>query len=332
MALIKTSLNGPWTLHRPATGETYPATVPGVVQTDLLAAGVIERPYYRDNEQKYAWVGREDWVYAREFDLPAETFGRRRHVLVCEGLDTFAVITLNGVSFGETENMFRRYEFDVTGALRAGRNELTVAFASPQRKADEIAGALPFPIPCTEYSLTGKVTHRNLIRKCQCHGGWDWGPSFLTSGIWKDIYLASYDDLKIDYVKPVQCHDGGRVLVRTTVYVDVGAGRSLRSARGVGRAGGGYAGGTCRREGRGRGRACLGTARAVVAPRLRPADAARAAGDDRGGRAAGGGGDDPAGSAPGRTRARAGRRRGEFLFQDQRHPDLPQGLRLDPAG
>ena len=74
--------------------------MPGVVQTDLLAAGVIERPYYRDNESKYAWVGREDWVYAREFDLPAEVLAHRRHVLVCEGLDTFAEVTLNGVSLG----------------------------------------------------------------------------------------------------------------------------------------------------------------------------------------------------------------------------------------
>ena len=88
--MIKTSLNGPWTLHRPATGETYPATVPGVVQTDLLAAGVIERPYFRDNERKYAWVGREDWAYTREFDLPAEVLAHRRHVLASEGLDTFA--------------------------------------------------------------------------------------------------------------------------------------------------------------------------------------------------------------------------------------------------
>ena len=136
--MITTSLNGPWTLHRTATRETYPATVPGVVQTDLIAAGVIERPYYRDNERKYAWVGREDWVYTREFDLPAEVLAHRRHVLASEGLDTFADVTLNGVSLGGTANMFRRYEFDVTDVLHEGRNEIRVAFASPQRKADEI--------------------------------------------------------------------------------------------------------------------------------------------------------------------------------------------------
>ncbi len=219
--MTRTSLNGVWALHRPKTGETYPATVPGVVHTDLLAAGQIEYPYYRDNERKYAWVGREDWVYSRGFEIPAQVLQHRRHSLVCEGLDTFAAVTLNGVRLGETENMFRRYEYDVTGVLREGKNDLTVSFASPQLKAAEIARTLPFAIPCTELGITGDVTHRNLIRKCQCHGGWDWGPSFLTSGIWKDIYLVSYDDLRIDYVKPVQFHDGDMVQVRTTIYLDV---------------------------------------------------------------------------------------------------------------
>ena len=45
------SLNGPWTLD--ITGSAFmavPADVPGSVYHDLLTAGRIPDPFYRDNE------------------------------------------------------------------------------------------------------------------------------------------------------------------------------------------------------------------------------------------------------------------------------------------
>ncbi|HEX2954631.1 MAG TPA: hypothetical protein VHR47_11705, partial [Bacillota bacterium] len=63
------SLNGSWQLLRKTTGEKFPATVPGIVHTDLWAAGIIDRPYYRDNERSLARIGREDWSYEREFEV-----------------------------------------------------------------------------------------------------------------------------------------------------------------------------------------------------------------------------------------------------------------------
>ncbi|WP_313662854.1 glycosyl hydrolase 2 galactose-binding domain-containing protein, partial [Cellulosimicrobium cellulans] len=35
-----------------------PATVPGSVHTDLLAAGLIDDPYLDDHERLQAWIGR----------------------------------------------------------------------------------------------------------------------------------------------------------------------------------------------------------------------------------------------------------------------------------
>ena len=38
----------------------HPATVPGCVQTDLLAIGDIQDPYYRMNERNIQWIDKED--------------------------------------------------------------------------------------------------------------------------------------------------------------------------------------------------------------------------------------------------------------------------------
>ncbi len=46
------SLNGPWQVAITGSEEWLPATVPGCVQTDLLAAGRIPDPFFRDNEER----------------------------------------------------------------------------------------------------------------------------------------------------------------------------------------------------------------------------------------------------------------------------------------
>ena len=51
-----------------APAAPVPATVPGCVHTDLLAAGVIDDPYLDDNETRVAWIGHTDWIYETVFD------------------------------------------------------------------------------------------------------------------------------------------------------------------------------------------------------------------------------------------------------------------------
>lgn len=216
------SLNGAWQLLRSSTGDKFPAVVPGVVHTDLLAAGVIEDPYYRDNERALAWIGAEDWRYERDFQVEQEFLNHHALRLIFDGLDTFATVRLNDIVIGQSDNMFRRYEYDVKDILHAGTNQLEVVFASPIKKASEIASRIPYHIPYTgetEWYITH--THRNLIRKCQCHAGWDWGPAFLTMGIWKDVSLVAYDQLRIRGVKPIQFHDAGHVRLQVCIDLDV---------------------------------------------------------------------------------------------------------------
>ena len=87
------SLNGDWQVSQAGKDDWIPAKVPGCVHTDLLAAGKIPDPFYRDNEKAVQWVGQSDWIYRRTFDVPEEVLKNDRVLLRCEGLDTLATVT-----------------------------------------------------------------------------------------------------------------------------------------------------------------------------------------------------------------------------------------------
>ncbi|PFG43932.1 beta-mannosidase [Isoptericola jiangsuensis] len=160
-----------------------PATVPGTVHTDLLAAGAIPDPYLDDHEALLKWVGHCAWEYRTAFDWAPD--GADRHDLAFDGIDTVAVVRLNGVEVARTENMHRRYRFDVTDLLREGANELVVEIASPVREADARSLALGY---------RPQVNHHpfNALRKAAYNYGWDWGIDAATVGLWRPVRLESW--------------------------------------------------------------------------------------------------------------------------------------------
>ncbi|NUP69159.1 MAG: glycoside hydrolase family 2 protein [Nonomuraea sp.] len=182
-----------------------PATVPGCVHTDLLAAGLIDDPFLDDNETRLGWIGRTDWVYELAFDWHADEHDRTD--LVCDGLDTVATLLLNGQELGRTANMHRAYRFGVRELLREGRNTLLVTFRAPYAYAEEQRerhGARPSPYD-EPYMF---------IRKMACNFGWDWGPTLVTSGIWRAIGLHSWSGARLAEVRPQVRADGVDVHVR----------------------------------------------------------------------------------------------------------------------
>lgn len=206
-------LSSGWTLtcvtaatDRPSLPDAIPATVPGTVHTDLLAAGLIADPYLDLNELRQDWVGRQDWRYETRFDWQP---GGPRVDLACDGLDTFAEIVLNGHVVGTTANQNRRYRFDVTDLLVAGENRLAVTFRSAWAVGAEMAAArvqrpANYPGPA------------NLMRKMACNFGWDWGPTLVTAGIWKPIRLERWATARLAEVRPEVTLAGadGRVRVK----------------------------------------------------------------------------------------------------------------------
>ncbi|MFO7637202.1 MAG: glycoside hydrolase family 2 protein, partial [Clostridia bacterium] len=88
---MKWNLNGEWLLSGGAFNNVR-AVVPGCVHTDLLANGLMEDPFFRDNEEKTMWIGETDWTYTRDFLVSREILAKENISLVCHGLDTLAEI------------------------------------------------------------------------------------------------------------------------------------------------------------------------------------------------------------------------------------------------
>jgi beta-mannosidase len=191
-----------------------PATVPGCVHTDLLAAGVIPDPYLDDNEERQHWIGHADWVYETTFGWSAGTAADTPDEvdLVCAGLDTVATITLNGVEVARTANMHRGYRFPVRHLLVDGINRLQVRFDSAYGYAEALRAELgDRPMAYAEPF--------NFIRKMACNFGWDWGPTLVTAGIWRQIGLESWSTARLAQVRPQVTVDGQTGVAE--VYVEI---------------------------------------------------------------------------------------------------------------
>jgi beta-mannosidase len=189
-------------------GDSVPATVPGCVHTDLMAAGLLEDPCLGRNEPGTAWIGQADWTYRTH--LATRPTGHERTDLVFDGLDTVAEVRLGETVLGHTRNMHRPHRFDVTGLLGpAGGGTLSVTFTSAYAEADRVRTAVgerpsAYPEPI------------NYLRKTACNFGWDWGPTLVTAGIWQQARLEHWSTARLARVRPlVTVEDGtGRVEVR----------------------------------------------------------------------------------------------------------------------
>ena len=209
------TLNGSWTLEIPGWGRpAIAATVPGSVYHDLLAAGEIPDPFYRDNEDAALKLMERNFVYSRRFDVPAALLASDAVLLRCEGLDTVATIEINGARAGEACNMHRIFEFDVKPLLKAGENEIRVTFASPTRYIREA-----YARSRADGSSDAMVGFP-LLRKAHCMFGWDWGPRLPDAGIWRDIAILGVDTARVRDVLVRQIHEGGRVTCRVQTHVD----------------------------------------------------------------------------------------------------------------
>lgn len=110
-------LHSGWKFRQANRNEWHPATVPGVVHTDLMDNGLIEDPYYRLNERSLQWIDKEDWIYEVSFDAGALTRGYEHVRLEFLGLDTYADVFLNETQILTADNMFRRWAAEVKPLL-----------------------------------------------------------------------------------------------------------------------------------------------------------------------------------------------------------------------
>lgn len=171
--------------------EWYDVKVPALVHTTLMEKGIVPNLFYRDNETKYQWLEREDWVFEKIVEIDKATLQNQHIELNFKGLDTYADVFLNGELILKADNAFRSWRVDVKKHLREGKNYLRIFFFAAV-KMDEISKEL------NGYALPGIPTNERVFsRKPQFHYGWDWGPRFVNCGIWRDVELFIWNDYTI---------------------------------------------------------------------------------------------------------------------------------------
>jgi beta-mannosidase len=192
---MQISLNENWKFREINKPDWRAATVPGCVHTDLLANKLIEDPFYRDNEKNLQWIGKTDWEYETTFQISPELLKRQNLEIVFNGLDTYAKVFLNDKPILDADNMFRTWRVAVKDSLKRGTNILRVKFRSPINEILPVMKTIGYELPAVNDQ--GEKTSP-YTRKAPYQYGWDWGPRFVTSGIWKPVNLVVWDNARIE--------------------------------------------------------------------------------------------------------------------------------------
>ena len=208
------TLNGTWQLsaaHR--SFESVDMQVPGTVLSGLLAAGKIKDPFYRTNEDATRALFWKDYIFTRTFDVDEELFAQQHIVLVCEGLDTLAEISINGTLLAKADNMHRTWKFQAKELLHTGKNEIQIVFRSVLRFIEDYPYEAHKKI---NYIPCGSMKGNQLLRKAHSMFGWDWGPQTIDAGIFRNIYLQGYSHARIEDIRIHQQH-AKNVSVQTSI-------------------------------------------------------------------------------------------------------------------
>ncbi len=215
-----------WQFREVGKDRWHSAIVPGTVHTDLLNNKLIEDPFYRDNEQKLQWIGKTDWEYQTTFNVAPVVLQRDKIELIFEGLDTYANVFLNDESLLDADNMFRTWRTDCKRLLRPGANTLRIRFRSPINEVLPVMAKLNYQLPAVNDQGEKTSPH---TRKAPYHFGWDWGPRFVTSGIWRPVNLEAWNDARVNdlHILPKQVTAAA---ARLTAEVEVVANHNVSAS------------------------------------------------------------------------------------------------------
>ena len=195
-------------------GAEYECRVPCSVYKTLIERGAIPDPYYRENEREATLVCDCGAGFSAEFSLGDDILGSDRLVLVFEGIDTLADVFLNGEKLASTDNMHRRYGFDISRIAKSV-NRLDVKIHSPNRYVAEMAEKRPL------YGVEHAMAGYQHIRKAHCMFGWDWGPKLPDMGIWRPVYVEGFSGGKINGVYYRQKHSEGTAVLSCSADLDI---------------------------------------------------------------------------------------------------------------
>ena len=189
------SLNDKWQVTSENDSIQFTTNIPNEVHLDLFKNKVIEHPFFGDNEKQIQWVGENDWIYEKEFDVDSSFLSNENLELVFGGIDTYSDVYLNEKLILQTDNQFRQWNVDVNSMIKTSNNKLKILIRSPFEIENKKA---------REYGFQPPSDSRVFTRKAAYVYGWDWGPRIVTSGIWKQVKLEGWNGPRLKDVFIIQ--------------------------------------------------------------------------------------------------------------------------------
>lgn len=179
----------------PATTHWMDATVPGSVYRDLLAAGLIEDPYFGDNSLKCEWVANRWWAYRTTF-FWEQSDSWEVLKFTFSGIDYAAMIYLNGELIGEHEGMYLPFEAEMQGRVREGENVLVCVIKN-----------------APDADPQGGFTSKTRYLKARFNYKWDFCTRLVNLGIYDEVTLRAYDTAEItdSFARPQKTADGWKL-------------------------------------------------------------------------------------------------------------------------
>lgn len=202
-----------WRLKKTKDKNWMEAQVPGSVYTQLLEAGKISDPFWKDNEDSICALMEEDYEYQCCFD-GAEEMDCEQVLLRLEGVDTLGEVYLNDHFIGSTENMHRIWEFEVKDFLKERDNILEIRLKSPLKYIAE--ADKKYHTHGNEDTFAGFMH----LRKAHYMFGWDWGAHLPDAGIFRSVSLIGINTARIDSVYIRQVHQSGTVTLLPEILVN----------------------------------------------------------------------------------------------------------------
>ncbi len=162
--------------------EPIPATVPGCVHNDLLAAGLIPDPYFEMNSLACAWVENYWWTYKTQFSV--DPCLQNRHLrLHLAGIDYQARIALNGKGLGEHVGMYTPFQAEITQHINYDcPNTLTVMLLDAPKEMGQIGRT--------------SLTH---TQKARFPYKWDFSTRLVQVGLYDTVTLEDFGIAAIEY-------------------------------------------------------------------------------------------------------------------------------------
>ncbi len=195
----------------------FDCAVPCSMYSILLKNGLMDDPFYRENEWEALKLSYGKALFIKHFNADKSVINKESIILEFEGVDTIAEITLNSTTLGLINNMHRSYSFDVRESIQEGENILAVKLYSSLSYIEEESKKRHSWAVSPEQCIPGY----QYLRKAHYMFGWDWGPKLPDMGLFRDVKLTCYDDGMIQTVYFRQRHQDGRVYVNAEVMSDI---------------------------------------------------------------------------------------------------------------